>query len=197
MQSKIFIGISFYPGSQQKKINGFRQRFDSKYFNQKESVMSLVAPFEIEDVKIKYLAEELEEELESYFYGHETNRMLTFMGMDIFVSGKNKILYLNPLFGSDLEFTQEKISEVCKDFIPNREVRQKLESKKMFMPIGRFQDSESLQNAVNQAQKEITFPLEMPLAHISIFKKMNNAWSEEHKLVSFLDDSNTFLQMDM
>lgn len=194
MNSKLFVGLTFYPNNSfAKNIESFRTRFDLKFQSNPYLHLPIIAPFEIEVTEVKKLKEELIEELESFFFENTANHILNFTGMDVQEHKKNKILYLHPVIEEDLQFCQESLFAICQSYITDREKKLK-DNKKTFLTIGRFTDPMELHTAIDIARKEFQEFTNLAYESICLFSKNNGIWYREEDLVSFDRPSDELLQ---
>ncbi len=192
MNSKLFVGLTFYPeNSFAKSIESFRSRYDSKVLTTPYLHLPIVPPFEIEVTEVKKLKQELIEELESFFFENTAGHALSFTGLDVQEHKKNKILYLNPQIEEELSLCQESLFEICKSYNADREKRMK--DKKAFLTIGRFSDPIELHAGIDQAKREFQEFTSLAYESICLFSKNNGIWYREADLVSFDRPSSTFL----
>jgi 2'-5' RNA ligase len=192
MNSKLFVGLTFYPeNSFAKNIESFRSRYDSKFQTNPELHLPIVPPFEVEVTEVKKLKQELVEELESFFFENTADHSLSFTGLDVQEHKKNKILYLNPLIEEELSLCQESLFDICKSYNADREKRMK--DKKAFLTIGRFNDPLDLHAGIDQAKREFQEFTSLAYASICLFSKNNGVWYREADLVSFDRPSSTLL----
>jgi 2'-5' RNA ligase len=193
MNAKLFVGLTFFPeNSFAKNIESFRSRFDEKYQSNPYLHLPIVPPFEIEVTEVKKLAQELTEELESFFFENTEHHVLSFTGIDVHEYKKNKILYLNPRIGEELALCQESLFAICKSYVKDRE--KKLKDSKPFLTIGHYQDPLNLHAAIDLARKEFQEFTGLPFESICLFSKNNGVWYREADLVSFDRPANSFLQ---
>lgn len=196
MNSKLLVGITFCSSNLSQKINGFRLRYDEKYFSQPNLVMSLMSPFVVDSNVENELIAEMSEELETFFFGHEENHDLRFSGMDASIFGKNYLLHLNPNLSHDLNHCAESLRETSKFYQTiKKDGRHRPISDRLFLPIARFKDEALLQEAINTARSEFDFPIDLPLGSISLFKKRGQHWYERATLKPFVNATNSFLQL--
>jgi hypothetical protein len=194
MNSKFFLGLTFYPdNSFSKNIDSFRSRFDTKYQSNPYLHLPIVPPFEIEVTEIKKLQQELVEELESFYFENTAHHVLQFSGLDVHEYKKNKILYLNPVIDEELSLCQESVFAICQSYISDREKRMK-DNTKTFLTIGRFQDSPDLHLSIEQAKKEFQEFTSLAYQSICLFSKNNGTWYREADLVTFEKPDVSFLQ---
>lgn len=194
MNSKLFVGLTFYPNNSfAKNIESFRTRFDLKFQSNPYLHLPIIAPFEIEVTEVKKLKEELIEELESFFFENTANHILNFTGMDVQEHKKNKILYLHPVIEEDLQFCQESLFAICQSYITDREKKLK-DNKKTFLTIGRFTDPIELHTGIDIARKEFQEFTNLAYESICLFSKNNGIWYREEDLVSFDRPTDELLQ---
>lgn len=195
MNTKYFLGLTFYPdNSFSKNIESFRSRFDSKYQTNPDLHLPIVPPFEVEVTEAKKLQQELVEELESFFFENTANHVMKFSGIDVHEYKKNKILYLNPSADEEFSLCQESLFAICQSYISEREKKMKESSKKTFLTIGRFQDSQSLHTAIEMAKNEFQEFTALAYQSICLFSKNNGIWYREADLVTFDKPDVSFLQ---
>lgn len=194
MNTKFFLGLTFYPdNSFSKIIESFRARFDEKYQTNPYLHLPIVPPFEVEVTEVKKLQQELVEELESFYFENTSNHNLKFSGLDVHEYKKNKILYLNPIIEEELALCQESVFAICQSYIHDREKKMK-DSKKTFLTIGRFQDPLQLHASIDLAKKEFQEFTSLAYQSICLFSKNNGIWYREADLVTFEKPNVSFLQ---
>jgi hypothetical protein len=192
MNTKLFVGLTFFPETSFAKIiQNFRLRFDLKYQTNPYLHLPIVAPFEVEVTQVKKLKEELLEELEGFFFENLAGHTLGFTGLDVHEYKKNKILYQNPVIEDQLMFCQESLFSICQSYISERE--KKMKDKKTFLTIGRFSDPIELHTAIEQARREFQEFTALPFESICLFSKNNGIWYREADLVTFDRPADTFL----
>lgn len=192
--SKLFVGFNFSPESSlAKKITGFRRRFDPKFNQYSFSHMAMLAPFEVNDGQVESLSETLKEEFESFFYGNPRPN-LGFTGLGVFQHKKKNILYLNPHYGTNLDYCSEIVLEICKDHMRSQ-LRYK-ENNNQFLPLGYFQSIEDLNIVMEQAQIEFTNFAELSIDSISLYEKKYGIWTEKETLIQFEQKDSPFLQIN-
>lgn len=194
MNTKLFLGLTFYPdNSFAKNIESFRTRFDSKYQSSPELYLPLIPPFEILSAEVKKLKLELVEEVESFFFENVTGHALQFTGLDVHEYRKQKILYLNPLIEDELSLLQESLFSICQSYITDREKKMK-DSQKSFLTIGRYSEFLDLHSSIDQARREFQEFTALPYQSICLFSKNNGMWYREGDLISFEKPQDSLLQ---
>ena len=119
MNEKLFVGLTFRSDcTLSKKVEGFRKRFDPNYTKSSFPHMSLLAPFEVNAFDLNRCKEELQEELDTFFFGQDSPLKLSFTGVNFVQTKKHNLLYLNPSFSADLEHCMELIQDICVSHIP-------------------------------------------------------------------------------
>ena len=151
-------------------------------------------PFEVEVTEAKKLQQELIEELESFFFENTANHVMKFSGIDVHEYKKNKILFLNPSVDEEFSLCQESLFAICQSYITDREKKMKESSKKTFLTIGRFQDSQGLHTAIDMAKNEFQEFTALAYQSICLFSKKNGTWYREADLVTFDKPDVSFLQ---
>lgn len=193
MKTKLFLGLTFYPeNSFAKNIESFRSRFDTKYQSNPYLHLPIVPPFEVEVTDMKQLQLELVEELEAFFFENTENHSLKFTGIDVKEHKKNKLLYLNPVIGDELQFCQESLFSICQSYIHEHD--KKLKDKKTFLTIGRYVGDLDLHSSIDLARKEFEEFTALPFESICLFSKNNGTWYREADLMSFEKPVDTLLQ---
>lgn len=193
MTEKLFVGLTFRADSTlSKKIDSFRRRFDPKYRSHSFPHMSMLAPFDIAPQDIKNLKEELKEEIESFFFGHEESLKLGFKGVDIMQTKKFNMLYLNPNYDANLQHCMELVLDICRAFVP-RNIKYKPNSKQ-FLPLGRFHALDPMDSIFDLVKEEFSSNSELTIEGITLFRKKNGIWISEESLFSFEETKDSFLQ---
>ena len=184
MLIKIFVGLTFAEDSFfAKKIQSFRTRYDEKIVANSSVHMPLVAPFEIPITSLKSLEQEITEELEGFFFGHEGDQSVTFTGIDVHSYGKKTLLYLHPEEQADMLHCAESIEQICREYVEDREKRPRDDKK--FLTIGRFMDPSSLHAALAVAQTEFRDCTELPVSGVCLFQKNQGVWYQQANLIEF------------
>ncbi|MDH5414970.1 MAG: 2'-5' RNA ligase family protein, partial [Flavobacteriaceae bacterium] len=190
--AKFFVGLNFSSdGLLSRKITGFRQRFDPKYNHYSFAHMSMLAPFEVHDQDRQDLIETLKEEMDTFFYEKKETPKLAFTGVGVYEYKRRKLLYLNPLYCSDLNFCSEVVLDICKSFIP-RTVRYK-ENKRQFLPLGIFTYDTDLHSVMTHAKTEFENNSELSIESISLYENKMGIWVEREVLVNFEESESRFL----
>lgn len=184
MLIKIFVGLTFAEDNFfAKKIQSFRSRFDEKVLTNPSVYMPLVPPFEIPVGELGSLEEEIAEELDGFFYGHDGDQSIKFTGIDVHSHAKNNLLFLNPEEATDLLHCEESLIQVCREHVEDREKRPKADKK--FLTIGRFMEPTSLHVALQAAQIEFQDCTELPVSGICLFQKNQGIWYQQRTLYEF------------
>jgi 2'-5' RNA ligase len=184
MSTKIFVALTFQEGhSFTKKIQQFRQRFDTKFTTNKYLHLGIVPPFEIDDHDILELGDTLVEELETFFFNLPEARQLSFQDIKVHDFKKNKLLFLEPQSDPDLEYVQELLQNICQDYV--KESQHSIAKTPPFLTIARSHDDLALQNAFETARIEFREDVMLPWRSISLFKKNHADWLEERELCLF------------
>lgn len=193
--AKLFVGFNFSSESiLSRKITGFRQRFDPKFNQYSFPHMAMHAPFDVEERLIENLVETLKEELETFYYGNDETPKLGFTGLGVHNHKKKNILYLNPLFDTNLEYCSEIVMDISKDhFSPQYKYKQ---NTKQFLPLGYFNNESELNIVMDQARMEFTNFSELPISNISLYQKKFGIWTRVEKLIAFEQTDSRFLQLN-
>lgn len=192
--AKFFVGLNFSnDGLLSRKILGFRKRFDPKFNQYSFAHMSLLAPFEVDSWDIENLTETLKEEVESFFYNNFDPPMLAFTGVGIHEYNRKHLLYLNPDYGTDLQYCSDLVQDICYSFISKR-VKYK-ENIKQFLPLGIFQNPNDLHVVLENAKMEFQNNGEIPIVSISLYEQKMGIWFEKEVLVSFEENMEQLLQL--
>lgn len=180
----MFVGLTFAEDNFfAKKIQSFRSRYDEKLHSNPSVFMPIVPPFEIPVSSLKSLEQEITEELESFFFGHEGDQSVQFTGIDVHSHAKSSLLYLNPEEQTDLLHCEEALIQVCREHVEDREKRPKADKK--FLTIGRFSDPASLHAALQSALVEFQDCTELPVSGICLFQKNQGIWYQQRSLYDF------------
>lgn len=194
MTEKLFVGLTFRADSiLSKKIDSFRRRFDPKYRSHSFPHMSMLAPFDIESSNLKNLKEELKEEIESFFFGHDEPLKLGFKGVDVLQNKKHNLLYLNPNYDANLLHCMELVLDICKSFIP-RNIKYK-PNPKQFLPLGRFNALDPMDTVLELVKEEFSSNGELTITGVDLFRKKSGVWNCEESLISFKETKDSFLQL--
>ena len=192
---KLFVGLNFADkGLLAKKVNGFRKRFDPKYNQYGFPHMAMLAPFEINEHDKEDLKETLKEELDTFYYDARTSLNLSFAGLGVHQSKKKSILYLNPVYGLNLQYCSEVVLDICKSFMPRANSYR--ENSSQFLPLGYFDQENDLGTVMEHAQVEFKNNGEIPIESISLYEKRYGVWIEIDKLISFDKIEDKFLQLN-
>ena len=195
--SKFFVGVTFESSSTlSKKIQGFRQHFDSKFSKKINSHltshMSLLAPFEILSKDKQTLTDSLVDEIDGFFFGANSAPKLGINGIGVWQNKRQHVLYLDPKLEENLKYCMESVQELCESFIPSQ-VNYKPNAKQ-FLPLGTFNSEEQLHRVMQHAQGEFANNSELVITGICLFEKKFGVWSVVHELISF-DCTDNFLQL--
>lgn len=184
MLTRHFVGLTFYSKNLlSRKIDGFKKRYDPKYLEHVDLHMSLLAPFDINSKDQVALKEELEEEVEPFFFGNDEAPYLSFSGVDIHSQGKHNILYMNPNFSDDMNYLMESVRGICESFIP-KGVKYK-RNKKQFLPLGDFTQLDVLSAVMMRAHNEFDCNGQLFVSSICLFEKKNGVWGVSSELIKF------------
>lgn len=188
MLIKIFVGLTFAEDNFfARKIQSFRGRYDEKILSNPSVFMPLVPPFEIPVTSLSSLEDEISEELEGFFFGHEGDQSVQFTGIDVHTHAKTSLLYLNPEEQTDLFHCKESLLQICSDYVEDRQKRPKAD--KNFLTIGRFHDPASLHASLQVAQVEFQDCTELPVSGFCLFQKNQGIWYQQRSLYDFKIDS--------
>lgn len=192
---KYFVSLNFRSDSAlSKKIDGFKKRYDPKYRQRAFAHMSLLRPFEISVADRASLIDELKEELDTFFFGHSSLK-LGFNGLGVLQHKRSNVVYLRPNFSDDLLHCQELVLDICKSFIP---INMKYKPNDFqFLPLGYFDDQESLISVVDQAKLEFSKNSELSIESINLYEQVNSQWICVGPLIEFENSHDTFLQLQV
>lgn len=192
---KYFVSLNFRSDSVlSKKIDGFKKRYDPKYRQRSFPHLSLLRPFEISVIDRKSLVDELKEELDTFFFGHN-HLKLSFKGVGAFQHKRSHVVYLQPNFSEDLEHCQELVQDICTTFIPKNLKYKPNESQ--FLPLGYFDDTQSLLNVMDQAKLEFSKNSQLSIESISLYEQVKGQWTRVETLMEFENSHDTFLQLQI
>lgn len=181
-----FIGLTFHQGSiHYKKIESFRRRFDSKYQHSKILQMTLLPPFHIDfknNEDLKNFEEDVRELLEGHLYGLDDLAQIEFTGIS-FSMGKKGVLSLTPKISPDFLHCQESLNYLLKDsgayFLKAKN------NTNTVLPIGRFDYSDQLENAIEIAKIEFSSPFVLQGDKFILFEKTPTLWGAKSNLYNF------------
>ncbi|MCO4754687.1 MAG: 2'-5' RNA ligase family protein [Bacteriovoracaceae bacterium] len=194
MLSKLFVALNFRSDSSlSRKIDGFKKRYDPKYRQRSFPHMALLAPFEVNSSEVTHLRGELREELESFFYGHNSPIKLGFSGVGIFQSKRNNVVYLTPRYCPDLKFCSDLVTDICTSFIPANQKYKPNENQ--FLPMGYFSLLDNMVEVIEQLKMEFTLNSELTIDGISLYEQKNGSWLLKENLISFENTQDSFLQL--
>lgn len=193
--AKFFVALNFSSESLlSRKITGFRKRFDPKYNHYCFPHMAMLAPFELSDHSADELAETLKEEMETFYYGKKEAPKLPFTGVGVHEYKRRKLLYLNPQYGTDLQYCSEMVLEICKSFMHNSSGYK--ENKRQFLPLGMFNHDTELHSVLEHAKLEFQNISELPIESISLYENKMGIWAEKEILVNFEENAGQFLHLN-
>lgn len=195
MYTKFFVALNFSESSTARKIQGFRQRFDSKFNQQVDTHMSMLAPFEIHRKDKDELIDSLKDEIENFFLGGENTPKLQFKGLDVYRHKRTNILYLNPDLGDDLGYCLEGVQQLCQSFIPP-EVGYR-QNAKQFLPLAHCSHEDQIHKLLPLAQEEFTNNSDLFISGITLYEKRFGIWTAAEELISFEDPNDNFLQLQL
>ncbi|MBC77850.1 MAG: hypothetical protein CME64_17725 [Halobacteriovoraceae bacterium] len=194
MLSKLFVALNFRSDTAlSRKIDGFKKRYDPKYRQRSFPHMALLAPFEVNPTDVNNLGGELKEELESFFYGHNSPLKLAFTGVGILQTKRNNVVHLIPSYCPDLKFCSDLVLDICTSFVP---AGQKYKANdRQFLPLGYFSLMDNMIEVIEQIKIEFSRNSELTLDGISLYEQKNGSWLLREELISFEDNQDTFLQL--
>lgn len=193
--AKLFVAFNFSSqGLMSRKITGFRKRFDPKYNHYSFPHMSMLAPFEVSEDLLGDLIETLKEETETFYFGNKSLPNLSFSGLGIYEHKKRNMLYLNPIYGTDLQHCSDMVVDICKSFIA-KNIKYK-ENKNQFLPLGVFHNINELQIVLEQAKLEFASNTPLSIDSISIYQSKMGIWFEKEILIDFEENKNQLLQLN-
>lgn len=194
MLSKMFVALNFRSDSAlSRKIEGFKKRYDPKYRQRAFPHMAMLAPFEVSKTDMDTLGAELKEELESFFFGHNSALKLAFTGVGIFQTKRANVVYLNPALSPDLEFCSDLVLDICKSFVPAN-VKYK-PNERQFLPLGYFNSLDNMTDVIDQLKMEFSLNSELTIEGISLYEQRGGAWVKRENLISFENTGDRFLQL--
>ncbi|MBT4793039.1 MAG: hypothetical protein HON90_15810 [Halobacteriovoraceae bacterium] len=192
--TKFFVGLNFSNnGLLSRKIMGFRKRFDPKYTHYSFAHMSLLAPFDVDERDIADLAETLKEEIETFYYGKLQTPKLEFTGVGVYEYKRRNLIYLNPHYGTELQFCSDMIVDICMSHL-SRSSRYK-ENKKQFLPLGVFNNEQDLFSVLEHARLEFNHQSSLPVESISLYENKLGIWVEKEVLVRFEENQAHLLHL--
>jgi len=154
----------------------------------------MLAPFEVADREVDNLVETLKEEMDTFYYGKKSSPKVAFTGVGVHEYKRRHLLYLNPVYETDLEYCCEMVSDICKSFIPR--AMKYNPNKKQFLPLGIFNDTRELHLVLEQAKIEFNTNGDLHVESIGLFENKHGIWIERDVLVTFETNENNFLQIN-
>ncbi len=172
-----FIGLTFHQSSiHYKKIESFRQRFDSKYQHSQLLQLTLLPPFRIDfknSTDLENFEDEMKELIEGHLYGLEEVAQIEFSGIS-FSTGAKGVLSLTPRISQDFIYCQESLFHLLKEngshFLKSKT------TSNTFLPIGRLDSAEQLENAIEIAKVEFSTPFVLEGESFVLFEKKPKLW---------------------
>lgn len=194
---QFFIALTFDENSlHYQKIDNFRKRFDYKSGRSSLVLMTLLSPFHFVQNKLSAteydkIIECLRDDLDNFMSGPDRDFRIEFNGFD-FAAGKKGVVYLKPRLPDELFFFQETALDFLQESgaIFNRDEKgMKFSEKAMhtFLPIGRGDDQDLLQRAVEKARHEFMSPFHLKTKSVMLFEKKPGLWLPRVELYRFLD----------
>ena len=196
---QFFIGLTFNQSQLQfKKVDSFRKRFDDKYSCSHLLQMTLLPPFKLEGLSpamFENMVNDLSDDIDGQFCGIESDLKVEFNGFD-FVTGRNGMIFLKPTLPVDLYHCQEAIQGVLKELGATSKkhknlARCSLNDLQTFLPIGRFDDMDLMNVAVNKAKIEFDGPFTLSAKSLVLFEKTPTQWLPLRILHSFQKNKST------
>jgi hypothetical protein len=193
-----FVGLTFRPSSiHYKKIQSFRERFDSKYQHSSLLQLTLVPPFQIDfknNPDLEDCEDEMRELLEGHLYGLDDISPIEFSGIS-FMKGEKGVLSLTPTIPADLLYCQESLYQSLKDrgahFLKSKNTTN------TFLPIGRLDFADQLENAIEIAKLEFSSPFILQGESFVLFEKKQKKWGAKNNLFDFKLEKNVFLENEL
>lgn len=189
-----FIGLSFHQSSiHHKKIESFRRRFDSKYQHSQLLQLTLLPPFHIDFKKnddLENFEEEIRELLEGHLYGLDEIAQIEFFGIS-FTLGQKGVVSLTPKISADLLHCQESLYHLLKE--NGAHFMKTKSSTNTFLPIGRCESSEQLENAIEIAKVEFSSPFVLEGESFILFEKKPKLWVPKTTLFDLKSQNHFFL----
>lgn len=181
-----FIGLTFHQSSiHYKKIDSFRNRFDSKYQNSKLLQLTLLPPFHLDfknNQELNNFEDEMREILEGHLYGLDDLAQIEFSGIS-FSMGKKGVLSLTPKISPDLLHCQESLHYLLKE--SGATFSKTKSNTNAVLPIGRFDFSDQLESAIEIAKVEFSSPFVLHAEHFFLFLKTPTLWVPKINLYDF------------
>lgn len=178
-----FIGLSFHQSSiHHKKIESFRRRFDSKYQHSQLLQLTLLPPFHIDfknNGDLENFEDEIRELLEGHLYGLDEIAQIEFFGIS-FTLGQKGVVSLTPKISPDLLHCQESLYHLLKE--SGAHFMKTKSSTNTFLPIGRCESPEQLENAIEIAKVEFSSPFVLEGESFILFEKKPKLWVPKTKL---------------
>lgn len=180
-RKKVLIALTFYSDNFfGKMIESFRSRYEENSLLK----IPLVPPLELEAVSLDYLIEELKEEVESFYFEHNENHLMTFDRIEVIKQRKTQTLFLRPHLDEELLLLQETLSDITSKFKIKGLAKER--KKDPLFRLAQFEHDEDLQQGIADFQKSFTQTGSLAFDKILILIKKGEYWFQEQELFSFL-----------
>lgn len=184
MQS--YFGLIFDSSSiHTKKIESFKQRYDSKFNSNPYVVLTILPPFEIElrnQESYKKFFESLTDIVDSHLIGLNEIGQIQFNGLK-FNMGKKGILTLTPKLSVDFEHLRESLHDFLKSegvsFAKSKNINNAC------LPIGRFEYADQLESALEKAKEEFSLPFILQATSLVLFERNFHIWNYKQTIFEF------------
>jgi hypothetical protein len=188
---ELFIGLVFDTHSvHYQKIENFRKRYDSKFFQIPLVQMSILPPFEIELKNRndqKKFKSDLSDLIEDHLLGLNEVSQIEFNGLHFSMSNKG-IIGLNAKTSPDFEHLKESLKEFLK--IEGAKFNKSKIDTKILMPIGRFDYFDQFESALDYAKLEFSSPFVLNAVRFVLFEKNLFNWNLSESLYDFNQHQN-------
>ncbi len=190
--AKLFVGLTLEKATTLSRlISSFRQRFDPKFDSNPDPHIALFAPFEIDLKDFDRLKEVLTDECESFFHGG-AKEQISFTKLQTMSSKKDQILFLKPMFHTDLIYAADSLLDITKSYF-RKDFKFKPNSSQL-MPIGRFYDAESLESGIQYFSHQFKSQKSCDVDSLVLYMKKGKHWVAVESLYEFSDEQEHLLQ---
>jgi hypothetical protein len=181
-----FLGLTFDPSSiHYTKVESFRRRYDSKFSKNKNLQLTILPPFTIDFTNYseeRVFVEELQELLEGHLYGLSEISQIEFNGIN-FSAGKKGVIALTPIISPDIVHCQESLYFFLKEY--GVKFKNNKSAFNPLLPIGRFEDTTSMETAIETARIEFSNAFVMDAMSLVMFEKTPKEWKVQNNLFDF------------
>lgn len=197
-----FLGLTFKEQYlHYQKLDIYRQRFDDKYTKSNILQMTLLPPFEIEELEDDFI-EALTDDIEGHLDGLSSLEQISFKGIDLTNIRKGNI-YLRPELELDFQYCQQSLWDTILEFGGSfkKKKRPTISQEEIvtrtFLPIARTQNDFEIESAAMAAKVEFNEAFELGTKGISLFESTPGQWLQRKELFSFGPETYEFNEIEL